>query len=199
MQGAVVVAMDGTPLGITIDREGGMLLPASEFRFAIKNPPSADKAAPRPWMAVSIEGVSKKLAKLIGIDPEMPAVQVTDVPRGKAADKAGIKTGDIIIAVNGKPLAKGDTEQQTAAMLIRYIRRHFKPDQTITLTVLRGKVDVQGRAVLKPDGTREMEKMELKVTLMAEPKGQSRVPMTRLKIMLAIISLRGPPRIMGGK
>ena len=34
---------------------------------------------------------------------------------------------------------------------------------------------------------------------MAEPKGQSRVPMTRLKMRLAIISLPGPPRIMGGR
>ena len=34
---------------------------------------------------------------------------------------------------------------------------------------------------------------------MAEPKGQSSVPMIRLKMRLAIMSFPGPPSIMGGR
>ncbi len=61
--------------------------------------------------------------------PYTPGEYVTDVVPGGPADRAGLRPGDIIVAINGKKL---DNESSFVRIL-----RSFKPGQTITLTIQR--------------------------------------------------------------
>ncbi len=75
----------------------------------------------RGRIGVSIQGVNKELAESFGLDKPKGAL-VSAVEPGSPADKAGIKTGDIIVSVDGKavdqsvdlPRIVGETKPGTA-------------------------------------------------------------------------------------
>jgi tetratricopeptide (TPR) repeat protein len=61
--------------------------------------------------------------------PAVPAqVRVVRVPRASAAEKAGLRVGDVITAVNGKPISK-------ALEVVAFIATH--PKARVALTVMR--------------------------------------------------------------
>jgi serine protease Do len=57
----------------------------------------------RGWMGVGIQDLTPELAQYYGIK-DQKGVLVTQIFPGDPADKAGIKTKDVIIAVDGKPV-----------------------------------------------------------------------------------------------
>jgi serine protease Do len=82
----------------------------------------------RPYLGVSYRMISKQAALL----NDVPAgAYVQDVVAGSPAEKAGIKTGDIITEIDNQKLAD---DQNTS--LITYINKR-KIDDTITLKVFR--------------------------------------------------------------
>jgi len=60
----------------------------------------------RGWMGVGIQDLTAELAQYYGLK-DQKGVLVTQVFPGDPADKAGIKTKDVIIAVDGKPVGTG--------------------------------------------------------------------------------------------
>jgi len=61
-------------------------------------------------------------------------VQIGDVIPGGPADKAGLKPGDIILQVDGKPLERGDQPVELPMILSRRLMR-MKADSTVTLSI----------------------------------------------------------------
>lgn len=61
------------------------------------------KVVKRGWLGVSIQDVDENTAKAIGLSEPKGAL-VANVFENQPADKAGIKVGDVIIAVNDKPV-----------------------------------------------------------------------------------------------
>ncbi len=57
----------------------------------------------RGWLGISVQDLTPDIAKNLGIKEEK-GVLVGDVFSGDPADKAGIKTGDVIVNINGKPI-----------------------------------------------------------------------------------------------
>lgn len=74
----------------------------------------------------------------LGIDVREPSTQVTNVYTGSAAEKSGVKVGDIIFMVNG---VAASTYSQLAAALAA-----IPADETFTLKVLRGGQMVELKA-----------------------------------------------------
>jgi serine protease DegQ len=58
----------------------------------------------RGWVGVGVQEITRELAESFKL-PAAGGVLITHVERGGPADKAGVKLGDVLLAVNGKPVA----------------------------------------------------------------------------------------------
>lgn len=58
----------------------------------------------RGYLGVSSESLTPDDAEALGLPRDTKGVNITDVTPGSAADKSGLKRGDIIVGINGKPI-----------------------------------------------------------------------------------------------
>jgi len=85
---------------------------------------------PRAYIGVSLVNISPELREHFGA-PKDSGVMVEGVQENSPADKAGVKIGDIIVAVDGKDVKwSGD---------LRDAMREKKDGETVRLEVLRGR------------------------------------------------------------
>src|SRR4051812_17979975 len=64
-----------------------------------------DGKVSRARIGIALEALAPAMAKQLGIDPQTKGVLVNDVVPGSPADKAGLKSGDVITEFNGAPIA----------------------------------------------------------------------------------------------
>jgi len=95
----------GQPIDVTVDREGQLLT-----KTIVPEPYGVDQIGMAGW------------------SPKQPCVCITDLQSGMPADKAGLKVGDEILTLDGKPVPA------LAAMVESLKQTQSKP---ITLTVRR--------------------------------------------------------------
>jgi serine protease Do len=131
--GGPLIDMDGKVIGINTaiipSGEGlGFAIPSSGAKAIIEQLKSG-KTIQRGWLGVSIRGLSETDAKALGMKKPAGAL-VASVFEGDPADQAGVKQGDVIIAVNGKDVADN-------AELLRKIAT-LKPGDKARLTIWRG-------------------------------------------------------------
>ncbi len=111
--------------------------PSRDFLLGISDPPLAGQPLKLPWIGVSqLSGLKKEVAEYFGL--EDPAVQVGDVMPGFPAAKAGLKSGDVIVKVNGEKLERGDDPDETPMIMTRKIQR-MKAGSQVVFSVLRGR------------------------------------------------------------
>lgn len=147
---AIGIVPNQTGQGFLLDdpREQGQLtatilppkifIPARYFEISLQDPPTPQKPIALPWMGVPRwTGITKDVAEVYGLGNQ-PAVQVGDVIADAPADKAGLKSGDIIVKMDGKPLERGDEPAELPLILGRNLLRHHVGD-TVTFSVLREK------------------------------------------------------------
>jgi serine protease Do len=82
----------------------------------------------RGWLGVGIQEINDDLAQTFSV-PEGSGVLVNDVFPGHPADQNGIRPGDIIVALNGRPVTSPNTLARLVASLT--------PDSVAHLTYLR--------------------------------------------------------------
>lgn len=104
-------------------------------------------ARPYPWLGVRIRDLSEQemeeVAKRHGIREGFGVVLV-DIVEGTPAERAGLKKGDIVVAVNGRPIVE--------TRLLQRLLASQAIDHDVKLTVLRteGRKDVSVRLALMP-------------------------------------------------
>lgn len=82
----------------------------------------------RGWIGVGVQDMTREIAESF----KMPAVRgalITEVFRGTPADRGGMKVGDVLVAVDGKPVTDSATMLNLIAALV--------PGNPATLRVLR--------------------------------------------------------------
>lgn len=93
----------------------------------------------RGMLGVNIQDISSDLAKTLELD-EASGVIVSNVNDGSAAAKAGIKTSDVIIKINGEKVEDGNFLRNKVA--------GTKPDTEIALTIIRDKKEQEIKVTL---------------------------------------------------
>jgi len=83
-----------------------------------------------PFLGVEVTTMTPEIADQLHIKYK-PGVLVAKVIKNSAADKAGIKQGDIIVAIDGKPVRTSDE-------LINIIRSHNVGDHIIVEVARKG-------------------------------------------------------------
>jgi Do/DeqQ family serine protease len=88
----------------------------------------------RGWIGVGVQDITKDIAESLKL-PAEGGVLITQVERGGPADKAGVKLGDVLVGVNGAPIA------DTISMLNMIAA--LQPGEQARLKVARGQSEAE--------------------------------------------------------
>jgi serine protease DegQ len=86
----------------------------------------------RGWIGVEVQDLTPELAESFK-RPNTSGALIAGVLKGGPADRAGVKPGDILIAVDGKPVVDSSTMLNLIAAL--------SPGQTATILVMRNQAE----------------------------------------------------------
>jgi serine protease Do len=93
----------------------------------------------KAWLPVETQVITRPIARQLG-RPELKGFYLTRVYPRSTAEKAGLRVGDFIIAVDGEKLtASGPEHEDELSSLIR----QYDVGRTVELTVLRGNTTLQ--------------------------------------------------------
>jgi Do/DeqQ family serine protease len=106
--GGPLVDMNGRIVGINsaiYSRSGGsqgigFAIPANMVRMVVASAESGSSAVKRPWLGAKLQEVTHDIADSLGLQRPSGAL-VASVAPGSPAARAGIKTGDLIVSVDG--------------------------------------------------------------------------------------------------
>ncbi|PNG25531.1 Do family serine endopeptidase [Methylocella silvestris] len=93
---SAIFSQTGNSVGI------GFAVPSNMVRVVVAAAKSGQRVR-RPWLGASLQAVSREIADSLGLDRPSGAL-VAEVTDGGPADKAGVKRGDIIAAVDGQTI-----------------------------------------------------------------------------------------------
>jgi Do/DeqQ family serine protease len=105
--GGALVTMNGKLIGVNtaiFSKSGGSLgigfaIPSNMVRAVITGITKDGKLV-RPWLGAMGQGVTQDIASSLGLK-RPTGVLVSHVYEGSAADRAGLRVGDVVLAVNG--------------------------------------------------------------------------------------------------
>lgn len=146
--GSPVVAADGTVVGLSTHRLGDgfyLALPADEDLRARLDALAAGRSRHRPTLGVGLApaSVARKLRRSVGL-PEQDGLLVRGVEDGSPAERAGLAEGDLLVAVDDRPLAGVDDLYDAL--------EGTEPGGSIALTVLRGTEERTVTVTFDEDG-----------------------------------------------
>jgi serine protease Do len=103
----------------------------------------------RGWFGVVVQPVTQELAQSFGL-AEIKGVLISEVIKNSPAEKGGLKSGDIIIEFDGKPIHEINELPRIAANLpvgkkavVKILRNGKAEDKTVTIEQIK---DVDGNA-----------------------------------------------------
>ncbi len=132
--GGPLVDLDGKVIGINTAIIGpggnigiGLAIPINIAKYAYDQIISKGSVT-RGYLGVVIQDLTPDLAEQFGLK-DMKGVLIPDVTADSAADKAGLKPGDVIVEFDGQPVEKASELQNKVAMK--------KPGTKVEIVVLR--------------------------------------------------------------
>jgi Do/DeqQ family serine protease len=113
----------------------GLLRNGKDMRVAVALEPAPDVPrdelviqARSPFLGAKVANLSPALAEELRIDAKAEGVAVIDVPDNSIAARYGFRRGDVIVTVNGEPIAKTRDLERAAG----------EASRTWSITILRG-------------------------------------------------------------
>ncbi len=141
---------DGAPIMLVNLEESSAFLVADEVLPNIGRIPRNVYGRPLAWLgAYGLEPMDREVAAFLKLESHSGAV-VSEVLEGSPAEKAGLKSHDIILAVDGTPLPRFRPDR----VIVDYVERLIAsraPGSTMTLSVLRGASRVEIKATLEDE------------------------------------------------
>jgi Do/DeqQ family serine protease len=113
--GGALLNMGGEVIGINsaiFSKSGGSVgigfaIPSNMVRAVLETAENGGKAFDRPYIGAAFEPVSSEIAESLGLGTPTGAL-VTKITRGSAADRAGLKVGDVVLKMDGVPVQHPD-------------------------------------------------------------------------------------------
>lgn len=106
----------------------GWAIPVSTAKSVMKQIIKTGKVT-RGYLGILLQPLTEELASEFKLK-DQNGVLVASVTEGSASEKAGLKHGDVIIAVNGKKVEDSNT--------LRFQIADYPPGETVTLRIVRG-------------------------------------------------------------
>jgi serine protease DegQ len=125
-------APGGASLGI------GFAIPASTAKQVLEQIMQSGQVT-RGWIGVGVQDMTRELSASFKL-PEIRGALITEVFRGTPADKAGIKLGDILIAVEGSPITDSSSMLNLVAAL--------NPGKQATFKLVRSQQETDVKVVV---------------------------------------------------
>jgi len=122
----------GASLGI------GFAIPASTAKQVLEQIMETGQVT-RGWIGVGVQDMTKELSESFRL-PQIRGALITEVFRGTPADKAGVKLGDILVAVEGKPV----TDSSTMLNLVSALN----PGKQATLKIVRSQQETDINVII---------------------------------------------------
>ncbi len=122
----------GASLGI------GFAIPASTAKQVLEQIMETGQVT-RGWIGVGVQDMTKELSESFKL-PQIRGALITEVFRGTPADKAGVKLGDILVAVEGKPVT------DSSAML--NLVSALNPGKQATLKIVRSQQETDINVII---------------------------------------------------
>jgi serine protease Do len=141
--GGPLLNMDGEVVGINtaIVASGqgiGFAIP-SNMANSIIDQLQQNKMVQRGWLGVTIQELDENAAKALGLEETTGALIADAMPEEPAA-KAGIRSGDVVVSINGQPIADANALLRVVAqqapgdkVQVEVIRQGKKQSFTVTL------------------------------------------------------------------
>lgn len=140
------------PVLVSYERDGRSYLTVVK----IGPEPESDKPGlvKKAWIGIDTQVISADLAEALGI-PGSKGVRITQVHPGTSAEKSGLKTGDLLLKLDGTviPTSRPEDSDVFASLI-----RQYRIGTEATLSVRRGKQDLVVKVPLdtSPEGTSEL-------------------------------------------
>jgi serine protease Do len=145
---------EAVPVIATFERRAARYL--AVVRVGIEEEKDPGLEVTKAWLPVETRVISREIALQLG-RPDLKGFYLTRVYPDSTAEKAGLKPGDFILALDGEKLtASGPENQDELESLIR----QYDVGKTVELSVLRDKKEmkVSVKLVRSPRLRREMKK-----------------------------------------
>ncbi|MDE7169293.1 MAG: Do family serine endopeptidase, partial [Mucispirillum sp.] len=130
--GGPLINMNGEVIGINT----AIIQSAQGLGFAVpvnmlKNilPKLKGGKVSRGWLGVTLQPLDENLAQTFGLNKDTKGVLIADVTNGEPASRAGLKAGDIVVAVDGEDTLDSRT-------LVGVIGSK-SPNEKVTMTIIR--------------------------------------------------------------
>lgn len=136
MQGQVIAintAVSTTAQGI------GFAIPINTAKNVIQDLMDDGKVT-RAYLGIGMTEITNESASQLNIDPSTQGVVITQIASGSPASKAGLKVGDILTSIDGKPM-------NSASKVQEYIQS-LPVGQSVAIGVLRGGLPLNLNATL---------------------------------------------------
>ena len=166
--GGALVSLDGKLVGINTaiySKSGGSVgigfaIPSSMVKSVLRSALTG-KTLMRPWIGAQGQDVTPDIALSLGLE-KVGGIILSDIDVGGPADKAGLKNGDVVTAINGRTLINGQSLRFRLALL--------RVGGKASLTVYRAR-----------------KKRQVEVTLIAPPE----VPLRNVTTLIGISPFAG--------
>ncbi len=134
--GGALVDMDGNLIGINsfiVSRSGGssgvgFAIPAALVKRVVETAAGGAHTLTRPWLGTKTDPVTADIGRSLGMAAPTGAL-VTDLFPGGPGARAGVKIGDVIVAVNGETVADPSN--------LNFVVATKRPGDTTQLDVIR--------------------------------------------------------------
>ena len=118
----------------------GFAIPASIAKQVMEQI-AVNGSVTRGWIGIEAQDITPELAESFKLKMAEGAL-VAGVLRGSPADKAGLRAGDILLAIDGKPVSDSGSMLNLIAVLTPNQNATLKiarAEKTLNVTVLIGK------------------------------------------------------------